>query len=161
MSPRTTAASVEVVPYAPELKEHFYRINVAWLRQYFQVEPIDERVLSSPETEILEPGGAILFARLGGEIVGTCALMRDTPGCYELTKMGVDQGQRGLGIGRVLIDAAVREYERREGRLLFLETNSILTPAIRLYESVGFVHRPRPRPSHYARGNVYMEYAPS
>ncbi len=40
---------------------------------------------------------------------------------------------------------------------LFLETNSKLTPAIRLYESVGFQHQPKGKPdSHYHRADTYM-----
>ena len=47
------------------------------------------------------------------------------------------------------------------GEKLFLESNSVLTPALTLYESAGFVHAPRPGgPPHYARGNVYMVYRP-
>ncbi|WP_292137254.1 hypothetical protein [Brevundimonas sp.] len=39
---------------------------------------------------------------------------------------------------------------------LYLETNSALKPAIALYESFGFVHLP-PRPTPYARADVFME----
>jgi ribosomal protein S18 acetylase RimI-like enzyme len=40
---------------------------------------------------------------------------------------------------------------------VFLETNSKLDGAIRLYERLGFRHAPWPHPSDYARGDVYME----
>ena len=42
---------------------------------------------------------------------------------------------------------------------LYLETNHVLTTAIRLYESVGFKHLDANRiiPSQYARADVYME----
>jgi hypothetical protein len=42
---------------------------------------------------------------------------------------------------------------------MFLETNSRLVGAIRLYERLGFVHRPLPPHSEYARADVYMELA--
>jgi putative acetyltransferase len=44
-------------------------------------------------------------------------------------------------------------------RRLYLETNHMLTPAIRLYESMGFKHIDAKRiiPSQYARADVYME----
>ena len=46
----------------------------------------------------------------------------------------------------------------RRGRELFLETSSVLKPAISLYESVGFVHVPPPGARSYDRADVYMEY---
>lgn len=160
-------SALRIVPFAPSLRAHFYRLNESWLRKYFYLEEIDHRVLSEPETEILQPGGAILFAMLGEEVVGTCALMpesgdartagAETGGVYELTKMAVDESRQGLGIGRALMEAAIAEFRGRGGRRLFLETNRKLTPALRLYESMGFEHQPSIKPdSHYARADVYM-----
>lgn len=149
--------AVRVVGFQPELREHFYRLNAAWLRKYFYVEEIDERVLSNPEQEILAAGGQVFFALLGDAVVGTCALTKEPDDSCELTKMAVDERYQGLGIGRRLIEAAIEEFTRRRGKTLFLETNSKLTPAIRLYESVGFEHQPTSRPdSHYRRADVYM-----
>ena len=155
-------SALRIVPFDPALREHFYRLNEAWLRKYFYVEEIDHRVLSNPETEIIARGGTILFAMLGDDVIGTCALMPEVDGTenestYELTKMAVDEQRQGLGIGRALMEAAIVEFKRRNGRRLFLETNSKLTPAVRLYESMGFEHQASLKPdSHYDRANVYM-----
>ena len=76
---------------------------------------------------------------------------------YELTKMAVEPGLRGSGVGRLLMQHALHVFDELDGRELFLESSSRLQPALRLYESVGFVHHPAPRPgSHYARADVYM-----
>lgn len=151
------ADQVEIVPFAPELRQHFRRLNIDWLQRYFHVEEIDERVLSNPEAEILADGGAIWFARTGDNVVGTCALMQVEPGVFELTKMAVDPAAQGLGIGRKLIERAIAAFRELGARELFLETNTKLAPAIRLYESVGFEHQPTVRPgTHYSRANVYM-----
>ena len=151
------ADSVRIVPFSPELREHFYRLNAEWLARYFQIEPIDHAVMSEPEKHILEPGGRILFAMLGDEVVGTCALMVDAPGVYELTKMAVSNAHQGLGIGRKLMEATLAEYQRLGGTELFLESQRRLQPALRLYESVGFEHQPGIKPgSHYQRADVYM-----
>jgi DNA-binding MarR family transcriptional regulator/GNAT superfamily N-acetyltransferase len=150
-------AALRIVPFKPELREHFYRLNADWLRRYFYLEEIDHRVLSQPETEILEPGGAILFAVLDDAVVGTCALKRDAVGVYELTKMAVSEQHQGLGIGRQLLEGAIAEFQRRKGKTLFLESNSKLIPAVRLYESLGFEHQATLKPdSHYQRSDVYM-----
>ena len=151
------ADAVEVVPFAPELREDFYRLNADWLERFFHVEEVDHRVLSNPEGEILASGGRIFFARSGDRIVGTCALMLAEPGVFELTKMAVDPSAQGLGIGRKLIERAISEFQAMGAKQLFLETNTKLAPAIRLYESVGFEHQPAVREgTHYSRANVYM-----
>ena len=148
--------AVRIVPLRPELREHFYRLNAIWLERYFVLEPYDIEVMSNPEA-IVEHGGAVLFALLGGAVVGTCALKQHAPGEYELTKMGVDPSAQGVGIGRRLIEAAIAEFERLGGRELFLETNTRLESAIHLYERTGFEHQPAVRAgSPYDRANVYM-----
>ncbi|KAB8185241.1 GNAT family N-acetyltransferase [Lysobacter maris] len=153
------ATEVRVVPFAPQWRGDFYRLNAEWLAKYYRIEPIDHAVLSEPEQHILEPGGAILIAVVGDEAVGTCALMVDAPGVYELTKMAVTERHQGLGIGRKLMDAAIAEFERLGGRELFLESQQRLQPALRLYESVGFELQPGVKPgTHYQRADVYMIY---
>ena len=138
--------ALEIIPFERRYAADFKRLNIEWLQKYFRVEPIDEEVLSRP-ARILRYGGAIFLARHRGAIVGTCELL-----------MAVTAGHQGLGIGRKLIEAVIAEYRAREARELFLESNSRLTPAITLYESAGFVHAPRPAPSHYERSDVYMVY---
>jgi ribosomal protein S18 acetylase RimI-like enzyme len=149
---------VQILPFAPRHAADFKRLNFEWLQKYFRIEPIDERVLSNPRA-IIRAGGAIFVARRKGKIVGTCALINDGDGVYELSKMAVTANCQGLGLGRRLLDACIDAYKARAGgRLLFLETNSVLKPAIRLYESVGFEHAPSPHASHYERADVYMVY---
>ena len=150
-------ANVEIIPFTAELREHFYRINAIWLSQHFHLEPIDLEVLRNPEREILAPGGVVLFARVGSEIVGTCALKREQNQHFELTKMGVDAAFQGLGIGQRLIAAAINEFKRLGGKELFLESNRKLETALRLYERAGFVHQSTLKAdSHYSRSDVYM-----
>jgi GNAT superfamily N-acetyltransferase/DNA-binding MarR family transcriptional regulator len=151
------ADAVEIMPFERRYAADFKRLNIEWLQRYFRVEPIDEEVLSRP-ARILRDGGAILLARYRGAIVGTCALLKAGGARFELSKMAVTPGHQGLGIGRKLIEAVIADYLGRGARELFLESNSKLTPAITLYESAGFVHAPRPEPSHYERSDVYMVY---
>jgi DNA-binding MarR family transcriptional regulator/GNAT superfamily N-acetyltransferase len=152
-----TAAAVEVIPFEPRYRDDFKRLNVEWLEKYFYVEAIDHEVLSQPERSILEPGGAIFLARLGGEIVGTCALIRSGEG-FELSKMAVTERYQGLRIGHRLLETAIGAFRATGARRLFLESNSKLKAAIRLYELNGFEHAPRPESSHYQRADVYMVY---
>ncbi|SEN42040.1 DNA-binding transcriptional regulator, MarR family [Luteibacter sp. UNCMF331Sha3.1] len=152
-------AVVEVVPFQPALREHFRRLNQQWLERYFRVEEVDRALFADPEGMIVAPGGAIFFALYAGEVVGTCALIHEGDGIYELSKMGVDENYRGLGAGRKLLDEAIAWFRQREGRELFLESNSRLGRALAMYERAGFVRQPNARPgSHYARADVYMIY---
>jgi len=153
------ADAVRIVPYTPALAAHFYRLNAEWLGKYYTIEPIDHAVLSDPEKHILAPGGAIFFAVLGDEVLGTCALMPESPGVFELTKMAVTERRQGLGLGRLLINAVIAEFRRLGGKELFLESNRRLQAALKLYESSGFEMQPGIKPgSHYQRSDVYMIY---
>jgi len=73
--------------------------------------------------------------------------------------MAVEPSYQGAGIGRRLLQAVIEEARRAGAHRLYLETNHVLTPAIRLYESLGFKHIDPSRiiPSAYARADVYME----
>lgn len=153
---------LQIIEFDPRFRADFARLNIEWLQRWFVVEPIDEEVLGDPETHILATGGHVLFALAIDEAgtrraVGTVALRHEGRGVYELTKMAVTPAARGLGIGRRLLEASVAIFHARGGRELFLESSSRLRPALKLYESAGFVHHPAPRPgSHYARADVYM-----
>lgn len=153
-------APLQIVEFEPTLAKYFASLNMEWLHRYFTVEPVDREILDAPEEHIIRPGGAILFAKIGAEVVGTCALkpQSDAPKHFELTKMAVTAKYQGHGIGRALIARALARFRALEGRMLFLETNSRLAAALRLYERVGFEHRQRPHPSVYSRADVYMVY---
>lgn len=153
---------VRVVAFGPRWREDFATLNIEWLQRWFVVEPFDREVLGNPEHYILADGGRILFAVDARQrAVGTVALMHGGDGVYELTKMAVTPEARGRGIGRLLMDEALRLYRSLGARELFLESSSKLGPALALYESVGFRHHPAPRPgSHYARADVHMIWEP-
>lgn len=167
MSQPSPAATITIVDYAPRWRADFARLNLEWLQRWFVVEPIDHAVLGDPETHLLAGGGRVLFAIAreadGSEhAVGTVALLHEGDGVYELTKMAVSPELRGSGVGRQLMVAALAAFHALDGRELFLESSSKLSPALALYESVGFRHHPAPRPgSHYARADVYMVWAPA
>jgi len=149
--------AVEVIPYEPKYREDFQRLNIEWLEKHFYVEAIDHEVLSQPEQSILKTGGKILLARLEGEIIGTCALIKRAHG-FELSKMAVTERFQGLKIGRRLLLAAIATFQKEGSGALFLETNSKLKAAVGLYERHGFEHAERPEASHYQRSDVYMVY---
>jgi GNAT superfamily N-acetyltransferase len=156
--------SIRIVPYDRARPEHpaaFRALNLAWIEQYFTVEPADLRQLDDPEGTILAPGGAILFAETAPgpagaiEILGTCALVAEPDAAFELAKMAVDERARGRGIGRLLGEAALAEARRLRARRVELVSNRSLGPALALYRTLGFVEVPLP-PSEYARADIKM-----
>jgi GNAT superfamily N-acetyltransferase len=142
----------------------FQHLNEEWITRYFKIEPKDAQLLAEPQRTILDRGGKILFATVDGECIGCCALLRISDAefgdqQFEVSKMAVTPAYRGGGVGRKLLEATVEVGRSLGAKRLYLETNDSLTPAIRLYESIGFKHLPADRitPSPYARANVYME----
>jgi putative acetyltransferase len=137
----------------------FRRLNEEWINRYFRIEAKEEAILADPQKTILDRGGRIFFATAGERCVGCCALIRLGDTEFEVAKMAVEPSYQRAGIGRRLLLAAIAEGRNAGAQRLYLETNHVLTPAIRLYESLGFKHIPEDRivPSQYARADVYME----
>lgn len=150
--------SFTVEEYHDRWQKAFYDLNIWWLRDYFKVEPIDERVLSDPENQILAKGGEIFFAVSGGTAVGAVAMKRERAGVFELTKLGVDPAVQKGGMGRALCERVIERFQARGGITLFLETSTVLEPAIKLYWKLGFIEKPNPVESPYERSNYYMEW---
>lgn len=156
ITPRQAEYSIE--PYHVKYKQAFYDLNAAWIRDFFTIEPIDEKVLSNPEDYILAKGGELFFAISNNKPVGTVAMKADGDGTYELTKLGVDPSMREGGIGSALCLKVVERFEARGGKLLYLDTSSPLKNAIRLYKNLGFIEKEKPVKSAYARADYYMEW---
>lgn len=150
-------SGIEVTPFRPQYAADFRRLNFEWIERMFKVEAPDLKVLDDPERAIVLPGGMIFFAVEGETVVGTVAMIRGDDGRCELAKMAVAATHQRRGIGERLGSAGTAWARERGFRCVFLETNSRLDNAIRLYERLGFRHAPWPHPSDYARGDVYME----
>jgi GNAT superfamily N-acetyltransferase len=150
-------SEIHIRGFAPGDEGAFFALNEAWIERYFRMEAKDRKTLGDPAGQILEPGGEILMAEDGDRAVGCCALIPMHAGTYELAKMAVSESHQGRGIGRKLIEAVIARARELGARRLFLETNAKLAPAIRLYESAGFVHVKRATPSEYDRSDVCME----
>jgi putative acetyltransferase len=145
--------------FEPGDEASFRKLNEEWITRYFRIEAKDKEALADPQSSILASGGRIFFATSQGQRVGCCALLRRSADEFEVAKMAVAPLFQGSGVGRKLLEAVVEAARAAGVRRLYLETNHILTPAIRLYHSVGFKPIPPSRivPSPYARADVYME----
>ena len=151
---------INIVEYQPHHQQHFEQLNRQWIEKYFVMEPVDEFVLTNPEEALLKTGGAILMAEYDGEIAGTVALRKVDDTVYEFTKMAVDNKFQRKGIAEALSYASFKKAKELGADKVMLYSNSILTPAIRLYEKLGFKHLPVGS-SGYQRSDVKMEISVS
>lgn len=148
--------SVQIIDYLPKFHDDFKCLNYEWIGKYFKLEEADHQSLNHPEEKILNPGGYIYMALNNDEIVGTCALIKMDDNTYELAKMAVTEEARGKGIGWLLGQAAINKARELGAKTVFLESNTVLQPAINLYQKLGF-RKIVKHPSPYERCNIQME----
>ena len=132
--------TIEIVNYESTYKEIFRDLNVEWISTYFKMEASDYMALDNADSYILQNGGYILVALLNKEPVGVCALIKMDDPIYdfELAKMAVAPKAQGKKIGW-LIGEAIKNKARLIGaKTLYLESNTMLIPAISLYRKLGF-----------------------
>jgi GNAT superfamily N-acetyltransferase len=155
---------VEIVDYQPEYQPAFYALNAAWIAPNFGLEKEDIEFLENPQTEILDKGGVIFFARYEGQIVGTCGLFKMDEETYELIRTAVDANFQGLKIGKTLVEHAVAWAQNQpQCKRLILESSSqpVNVKAVQMYEHMGFQHY-TPLLEHrsaLARADVFMQMA--
>ncbi len=147
--------SVEIVDYHPQYKQAFKDLNEEWITAYFKMEASDYKALDHPDEYILNKGGYILIALKHGEPVGACALIKMENETFELAKMAVSPKVKGKGIGLQLGNAAISKAREAGAKQLYLESNTILQPAINLYYKLGFT-KITGIPSPYERCDIQM-----
>lgn len=157
VSPDRTISDVEIVPFRSEHRAAFDRLNRAWLVESDLYEPPDEPHLSDPEGSILGVGGAIFIALRGGEVVGTAATIPHGDGEIEIVKLTVSERARAGGVGRRLVERCLMHGRLTSMQRVVLVSSTKLAPALRLYESMGFVRRPLPDSVPYASADVFMD----
>lgn len=148
--------SIRIESFQSEWREYFKTLNQAWIEQYFELELIDEYVLSNPEEAILKDGGQILFALIDDDVIGTVALKYVDPFTMELTKMAVDQKYQGFGAGKILCIEAIHLAKRMGVKRLILYSQNALKPALYIYRKLGFMEVPV-ETGKYKRADVKME----
>jgi DNA-binding MarR family transcriptional regulator/N-acetylglutamate synthase-like GNAT family acetyltransferase len=146
---------VQIVDYTSAYQSAFRELNVEWISQYFKMEESDYKALDHPDEYILNKGGHIFIALYNNEPIGACALIKMDNDMFELAKMAVSPKAKGKGIGYLLGLAGIEKARQLGAKKLYLESNTILKPAINLYHKLGF-KKVNGIPSPYERCNIQM-----
>jgi len=146
-----------VVRYREEFRVAFERLNREWIESYFVMEPADREILADPQRMILDPGGQVFFVLERGEVQGTCAVLRYSADECEIAKMAVAPAARGRGYGDLLMEASLAFAREIDSHRVVIVSNTVLGPAIRLYQKHGFVEVPLAGDGRYRRANIRLE----
>jgi DNA-binding MarR family transcriptional regulator/N-acetylglutamate synthase-like GNAT family acetyltransferase len=149
---------VQIVEYIPKYQSAFKSLNEEWISTYFEMEEADYKALDNPEEYILNKGGKIFVALYNNEPVGVCALIKSNNANYdfEMAKMAVSPKAQGKKIGWLLGQEIINTAKELGAAKIFLESNTILKPAISLYQKLGF-QKITGLATPYKRCNIQME----
>jgi GNAT superfamily N-acetyltransferase len=118
------------------------------MRAYAESLPFDldfqgfDRELSELPGDYAPPRGALLVARVDGQVGGCVALRHLDGDVCEMKRLFVSPAARGRGIGRLLAEGIVDEARRLGYARMRLDTTPGMETAQALYEQLGFEEIP-------------------
>ena len=92
-----------------------------------------DEMLFRSKADIYENLQAFIVAELNGSVVGCCALQIVWSDLAEIKSLAVDQANKGLGVGKAIVDAAIEQARQIGLQKVFALT---LTPDF--FEKLGF-----------------------
>ncbi len=104
-----------------------------WLGHDLHFQAFDEEMATWPGRYDF-----LLIAKSGDEPVAACALKDLGDGYCEMKRLYVRDVMKGKGLGRALSLRLIEEAKARGYRAMRLDTLRSMTPAVKLYESLGF-----------------------
>ena len=98
-----------------------------------------DRDLDDLEAHYHQNGGYFAVLEADGVVIGSYGIYRFSAGECELRKMYLRPEFRGRGLGKLLLEHALKRAEDLGFEVVCLETASVLKEAIALYLKYGFV----------------------
>jgi DNA-binding MarR family transcriptional regulator/GNAT superfamily N-acetyltransferase len=138
------AASVEIRPVDPEHRDARYCLAeyVAELNRR-STRGFDPAVgATALPHEVRPPAGQFFVAYLQGEPIGCGAVKHHGDAPAELKRMWIAPKARGLGLGRCLLEKLEACARAGGARVAHIETSAVLTEALSLYRSAGWIEVP-------------------
>jgi len=138
------AASLKITPVDPEhpdaqycLAEYVAELNRRSARGF------DPSVgATALPHEVRPPAGQFYVAYLHGEPIGCGAVKHHSDAPAEIKRMWIAPQARGLGLGRRLLETLEACARTGGARFAYIETSAVLTEALSLYRSTGWVEVP-------------------
>ena len=135
----------------------FKAMNLEWLDKFFVVEPVDEVVLSQPQTTILDKGGHIIMAEVNNEVIGTFAFIKKEDRVFEFSKMAITPSHRGKGYGNTMMQFAIQFAQEQQWDKILLYSSTRLENSIHIYRKYGLIEVDLETNSNYKRSDIKME----
>jgi carbonic anhydrase len=115
-----------------------FRAYAGWLEVDLCFQDFEREVAELPGC-YAPPGGRLLIARVGGEVVGCVGLRPLEIGVCEMKRLWVEPGFAGHGIGRALAEAIIDAARQIGYQRMRLDTIPARMPAAQhLYSALGF-----------------------
>ncbi|TXD49345.1 GNAT family N-acetyltransferase [Polaribacter sp. IC073] len=146
---------LQIKSYEDKYHEQFKEISLNWLHAHNLYEKADDDLLDNPQ-KYLDKGGYIFLAHLEAKIIGTISLIPVNKNTFEILKLGVVNGYKGLGIGKKLMQICIDICIDKNIEIITLESSSKLESALKLYEKLGFKHV-EVVDAHFESADVKME----
>ena len=145
---------IVIVGFNKKYSEQFFMLNKAWIEESWRLEDSDKKDLLNPD-KIVENGGQVFFALENKIAIGTVAMIKSSDDRFELAKMTVKDGFRGIGIANMLMDECLKFAKQNNAKEIFLISNDSLIIARNLYDKYDFKEVELDSQK-YNRGNVKM-----
>jgi GNAT superfamily N-acetyltransferase len=140
---------IKIVPFRAEDQEAAKKLVLAGLAEHWgELDLSKNPDLNDIATTYAN--GIFLVAWLGGEIVGTGALVQRREGQAEIVRMSVARKMRRRGVGRQILQKLI-DWAREKGyERVVLETTVTWSEVVAFYLQYGF------HITHYQDGDVYF-----
>lgn len=125
------------------LKEHFGRLD-----------PTLNPDLNNIYQTYVQAGHYFVVAEIDEEIVGTAALVEESPLVGRIVRVTVSAQQRRSGVGRQLVEHLLENARAKVYQQVLVETNHDWFDAIHLYERCGF------KEYHRDDESIYLSLSP-
>jgi mycothiol synthase len=142
---------VTVRDYRDEDRDEVLRVNAAAFAHHPEQGSLDAEGLAARMAEKWFDPAGLLVADAGGELRGFHWTKQHSSDLGEVYVVAIDPGAQGQGLGRVLTLAGLWHLHGLGVGEVLLYVESDNTPAVHVYEGLGFTHAPADTHAQYRR----------